>query len=100
MVNVTESTKNITLHSHNLNISHSQVFKLPKPIPNEVYGREEEVEIYGTSEDKERQFYILHFDHKLEKDAQYRVHIQYVGNINDNLQGFYRSSYKMGSQTR
>ncbi|XP_065203828.1 aminopeptidase N-like [Planococcus citri] len=100
VVNITESTKNITLHSLNLNISQAQIFKLPKPIPNEPFGREEEVEIYGTSEDKERQFFILHFDHYLEKDSQYRVFIRYDGIINDNLQGFYRSSYKMGSQTR
>lgn len=100
IVNVTERTNNITLHSLNLNISETRLYKEPKETADQPYGSEEEVTLSRTSQNVEKQFYILHPKSTLEEGHQYRVFIRYVGSINDRLQGFYRSSYKEGNEKR
>lgn len=61
--------------------------------------REEEVAVVSHSTDLERQFLVLYTDNRL-YEGQYKIHITYIGNLNNVLQGFYRSSYKVGNTTR
>ncbi len=101
IVNIHENTNNITLHSLNLSITDWHVFKLSEPVVDESYSREEEVSVLDTSQDLEKEFFILHFENNvLEKGSRFKVYIKYIGYINDHLEGFYRSSYKIGQQTR
>lgn len=61
--------------------------------------REEEVAVASHSTDLERQFLVIYTDDRL-YEGQYKIHITYIGNLNNVLQGFYRSSYKVGNTTR
>lgn len=99
-VSVTEDTKNITLHSLNLIILEWKVYELPQPNTNQPLSRENEIGVAGTSFDVEKQYFILHFNDLLRSGNRYLIFIRYTGRINDNLQGFYRSSYKVGNDTR
>ncbi|XP_065076994.1 aminopeptidase N-like [Ochlerotatus camptorhynchus] len=47
-----------------------------------------------------KQFYVLMFKRKLRAGERYVVRINYVGVLNDYLQGFYRSSYVVRNETR
>lgn len=61
--------------------------------------REEEMAVASHSTDLERQFLVIYTDDRL-YEGQYKIHITYIGNLNNVLQGFYRSSYKVGNTTR
>lgn len=52
------------------------------------------VEIKRRTEDIERQFHILTTAETLKAGQQYVLNITYTGILNDNLHGFYRSSYE------
>ena len=43
--------------------------------------------------DEELEFVTVHFNRNCVKNAKYRLEIQFKGIINDQLVGFYRSSY-------
>ncbi|XKL66949.1 hypothetical protein PGB90_010369 [Kerria lacca] len=101
VIRVLDDTKNITLHALNLNISEWHVRESSELISDhEKFPDEKEVEILDTSYDREREFFILHLADYLKRSSQYEVHLRYTGFINDDLQGFYRSSYKVADQTR
>ncbi|XP_022120582.2 aminopeptidase N [Pieris rapae] len=53
-----------------------------------------EIEIEQRTEDIERQFHILVTAETLKAGQQYVLNITYTGILNDNLHGFYRSSYE------
>lgn len=76
------------------------VYKLRPPTNGFEDRGEDEVEVRRHSYDEEKQFFILHLSGSLESGSQYRVFIRYTGLINDRLQGFYRSSYKMENEVR
>lgn len=63
-------------------------------------GAGEKLSIDRLSNDTARQFFIIHLRQPLSEGKQYRVSMSYVGNLNDVLQGFYRSSYTVNNQTR
>ncbi|XP_042234819.1 aminopeptidase N-like [Homarus americanus] len=52
------------------------------------------VEIKHHSYDNKREFYIAHLNKKLAKGKKYVLSMEFNGTLNDQLKGFYRSSYK------
>lgn len=80
-------TKSITLHIKNLTIYESTV-----KVKHAKDGSQ--VEIEGFSYDTVRQFFIINLKTALTPGNQYNVSIQYLGLLNDDMAGFYRSSYK------
>ena len=44
--------------------------------------------------DDDREFYIIKIDQTIEKGKVYRISMDFVSALNDNLKGFYRSSFK------
>ena len=44
--------------------------------------------------DDDREFYITKIDQTIEKGKVYRISMDFVSALNDNLKGFYRSSFK------
>uniref|UniRef100_A0A1B6GWM4 Aminopeptidase n=2 Tax=Proconiini TaxID=565685 RepID=A0A1B6GWM4_9HEMI len=98
LLNVTQSTENITLHINDLKVLSHRLMKYSRGT-TVTDDREDEVEVASHSVDLERQFLVLHTGRWLEP-GQYKVYIQYIGNLNNVLQGFYRSSYKFDNVTR
>lgn len=92
LVNVTSEVDNITLHADELTIDKLSIH-IKSYIGNEA------APVRDVSLDKKRQFLIIHLGKKLQK-SQYIISIGFKGNLNDALQGFYRSSYQEGNQTR
>ena len=52
------------------------------------------IDIVGHEFDEDREFYILKLSKKIEKGNIYQVSISFVSELNDELRGFYRSTYK------
>lgn len=98
LVNVTEDTKNVTLHAMDMNIDES--FTNIKEYLATSNKTEKAVRILDQKNDTERQFYVIRTSDTLKRGKQYVVHLKYIGHLNDYLQGFYRSSYTIDSQTR
>lgn len=86
LIKVFEPTDNVTLHINNITVDTDSV-KLTDSQSGDL------VEIASTSEDAERQFFILHLKSNLMKDAEYEVYMEFLGSLTDQLAGFYRSSY-------
>ena len=56
-----------------------------------------EVKIIGITDyefDKDREFYITKLNKPIVKGNYYRISMDFVSRLNDNLKGFYRSHYK------
>lgn len=87
LINITEDCGNITLHSTDLDIMNGTTVR-------DLKGNVFPVKNTYTVEDK--QFFIILTDDPLEKDMQLEIEIEFIGQISDNLQGFYRSSYENG----
>lgn len=97
LINVIETCKNVTLHSTSLviNWSFSHIQKLDendKPAEN--------VSITSQYFVDEKQFVVLETGKDLEANSSYILRLQFVGSIKDNLQGFYKSSYSVGADTK
>lgn len=58
------------------------------------------IRILEQRNDTERQFHVIKTSDTLMAGRQYVVHLKFVGHLNDDLEGFYRSSYTAGNQTR
>lgn len=84
----TEGTDNVTLHANNVTVTGVWLRR------TETEELRTEVDRVRTEEDKERQFLVLRPDYKLEAGRRYRVEVEYKGSLNDQLAGFYRSSYQ------
>ncbi|GFY53408.1 aminopeptidase N [Trichonephila inaurata madagascariensis] len=84
VIRVLEPTDNVTLHINNVTVREESVRLNGADAPG----------VASVSEDKERQFYILHLKSNLVAGRQYEVLLDYLGSLNDQLAGFYRSSYK------
>ena len=84
-INITEPTTNITVHIYDMTI-HEDEAKLV------LSDDGSEVAITGHGYDDFRQFYILQLGQEL-SNTQARLTIKWTGNLNDELAGFYRSSY-------
>lgn len=95
--NVMETCKNVTLHSTSLviNWSFSHIQKLDandKPVEN--------VSITNQYFVEDKQFVVFETGKQLEANSNYVLRLQFVGSIKDNLQGFYKSSYGVGADTK
>lgn len=97
VVNITQNTDNITLHINDIDVLHTDVTKLVDVNGDEIY---DSIDVESTEIDLERQFYVIKTTETLQAGTQYRVFIKYIGNLNDVLQGFYRSSYNVNSTKR
>lgn len=84
------STTNITMHKNKLMVSDIQVTNqnTGSPTPGVV----------GQSEDKDRQFLIIHLDGALQRGQNYTVAMNFVGDLTDDLTGLYLSSYMRDDQ--
>lgn len=89
-LNVKEPTDKIIFHARNLNISSASIEILTNPyaepslnITNIIY---DEVE--------QRDFVTLILNKNVSLDVPLRLTLNYIGKLNDDLRGFYRSSYK------
>lgn len=83
---VTEQTDNVTLHANNVTVTGVW-------LGTEEDGKSKTDKV-RTETDKERQFLVLRPDYRLEAGVRYRVEVEYKGSLNDQLAGFYRSSYQ------
>lgn len=92
---VSEECDNITLHATDLQISLVEVFHL-----NNTQKTEERLKVTGYSTDLERQFFVVKMKQNFIQGNSYKIFLKFNGKLNDNLHGFYRSSYKLGNETR
>ncbi|XP_022834841.1 aminopeptidase N [Spodoptera litura] len=82
---VIEETKELTFHGVELTIHEIRIHE--KDDDHLIY-------IVRQLEDVPRNFHILTLGSSLEVGKQYILSIKYTGILNDNLHGFYRSSYE------
>lgn len=96
LVEIVEESRNITLHSMELIINEVNLYFLNSTNNNNT---KESIQITNKRHDIPNQFYIIETDTKLSKGF-YQLHFKYEGALNDDLQGFYRSSYMSGNEKR
>lgn len=96
-ISVIERCKNVTLHSASIiiNWSFSRIQKL-----GDHGDLAENVSISNQYIVDEKQFLVLETEKYLEANSKYIVRLQFSGTIKDNLQGFYKSSYTVGDETK
>lgn len=94
-IEVDKSCKNITLHSAMLKIHRNltSVYKI-----NE--NGNQSLTIRNQFFVDAKQFLVIETEEELEKGKNYFLKISYAGLIRDNLQGFYKSSYKVNNETK
>lgn len=99
VMNCHENTSNITLHAITLAINESDIaiYQLFETDDENV---EYEVPIHNITFNEKKQFLIINLDEILVQNMTYAIYINYTGLLNDDLKGFYRSSYKHGDETR
>lgn len=90
-------TKNITLHAVDMKIDEHATTVMEINTDNSLT---KSVMILDQMNDTARQFHVVQTDELLRAEKQYIVYLKFVGYLNDNLQGFYRSSYTVGNETR
>ena len=89
---ITDSN-NITLHYDNL-----EILETPSVISSDNLHA---LEVVDTSYDNKTNFYTLQLSGNLVRDRNYIIHIKYLGyNAVSSTGGFYRCSYKAGSEKR
>lgn len=99
VVNVTESCKNVTLHATALTIHDSDV--VVKKVDNQTLTTTNaRIGIKSQYFVEPKQFYVIELNDTLLVGSLYAVEIKYTGVLNDLLQGFYRSSYTLGNESR
>lgn len=94
---MTKDTNNVTLHAVDMKIDEGFTSV------REYSAKSNKTKVIGIVEqrnDTDRQFHVIRTSNTLRKGKQYVVHLKFIGHLNDYLQGFYRSSYTVGNQTR
>lgn len=92
LIEILEESKNITLHTLDLVIHEVKLALLN--------GTEsKKIEITNKRHDIPHQFFIMETEKILSKGF-YELHFKYEGVLNDDLQGFYRSSYTDNGEKR
>lgn len=94
MVNVTENTPVITLHADQLDIDSDSV---------QVYRERDDyaqMEVLELTNDTKSDFLTINLREELQAGEQYNIFIKFKGALNDLMEGFYRSSYHEGNETR
>lgn len=94
MVNVTENTSKITLHADQLDIDGDsiQVYR-----EGDDYAQIEVVELLNYTKSD---FFNINLEEELKEGEQYNIFVRFKGVLNDLMEGFYRSSYQDGKETR
>ncbi|XP_071631576.1 aminopeptidase N-like [Temnothorax longispinosus] len=98
LVNVTEDTNNVTLHAFCIKIDENFTHIVKYSANNK--NNKTVIKIAEQKNDIDKQFHVIKTSNTLKKGNKYVVHLKFIGYLNDNLQGFYRSSYMVGNQTR
>lgn len=88
-IEVLEATSNVTLHIADI-VTKNETIKLAPS--DQVQGPG--IGINKHSYDNERQFYIAELGEDLEAGKKYVISMEFEGYLNDQLHGFYRSTYK------
>ena len=87
MINVLEpNSNNITLH-----IKDMKIFENTVSVRDSSSGKD--LKIIGFGYDDPRQFFIVKLDENLSSGQTIKVSIGFLAKLNDDLSGFYRSSY-------
>jgi hypothetical protein len=85
-VNATTDASTITLHYDDMDI-------IGNPTVVSLAGFEE-LEVVNTTYENITNFFKIELNETLRRGNEYLIRIRYVGNLNDGVVGFYRSSYK------
>ncbi|XP_055847662.1 aminopeptidase N [Episyrphus balteatus] len=104
IVRVVEDCQNITMHVTELRIAQEDV-SVRKLNDNGGMlgagrGSVDSLRIRKQYFVEAKQFFVIEFYEKLQKDTHYEIRIKFYGDILDYLQGFYRSSHQVGNETR
>ncbi|KAK8402060.1 hypothetical protein O3P69_001270 [Scylla paramamosain] len=86
---VLEATVNITLHIADI-ITHNDTIRVTTPGDLDGPG----LKIRKHEYDHERQFYLAHLEEPLVEGEKYVLSMGFEGHLNDQLHGFYRSTYR------
>jgi hypothetical protein len=84
-VNATTDASAITLHYDDMDI-------IGSPTVVSLAGFQE-LEVVNTTYDNITSFFRMELNETLRRGQEYLIHIKYVGNLNDDGMGFYRSYY-------
>ena len=85
-IDVNQDANNITLHIKDIKIFENMVSL------TSLTQKNAQIPIEGHGYDQDREFYIVKADVKT--GDKYRLSIGYHAELNDNLAGFYRSTYR------
>ncbi|XP_077291790.1 aminopeptidase N-like [Arctopsyche grandis] len=85
-LNALDDTKAITLHSHNLKISESEI------LVKGVDKKPESFIVTNVTYDTDKDFLTIHLDKPLKKGSKYELTVPFKGAL-ESLLGYYRSSY-------
>ncbi|XP_068239378.1 aminopeptidase N-like [Palaemon carinicauda] len=88
-IEVLEETSNVTLHIADI-ITHNETVILRKL---QDFGNLETL-VQRHEFDAKREFYIAHLSQPLEKGSRHLMSMEFEGYLNDNMKGFYRSTYE------
>jgi len=86
-----DGANNITVHSAETNVTHESV--LVEELDNNG-NKLGEISVQGHEYDKDREFYITKLNKVITKGNKYRMSMDFISHLNDNLKGFYRSNFK------
>lgn len=86
-LNCTEDTNNITLHINDIIIYNDSILLFDDSGTQLPY-------ISNFTQELKLQFFIINLHKNLKHGKKYIIKIKFKGNLNDDLAGFYRSSYK------
>lgn len=92
VVDIVEDCSNITLHVAAITVHDVKL--------NAIDDVNTSISVVDKRVDTAKQFLIIETGSELTKGSQYRLYIKYEGVLNEYLQGFYRSSYRIGNDTR
>lgn len=88
----------ITLHKEDLNILEQSLAKKSKSVS--LSQRDESIDIKSNDYNEITNVYTLKLTSPLVKDEIYALKFKYVGNLQTNMHGLYRSSYQKGNVTK
>jgi aminopeptidase N len=95
---VEETCKNITLHSWTLKIRRDYTHL--SMVDDDGVENGQQIDVKNQFFVDEKQFLVLETKEELQKGKEYILKMKYLGQITDNLQGFYKSSYTVNNETK
>ncbi|XP_068157022.1 aminopeptidase N-like [Drosophila tropicalis] len=87
LIEVLENTKNITLHAKNLTIAEDDITL------KDTQGKQDNC-VQSTEINSHHNFYVLNTCQELEAGSVYELTIPFASELNNQLEGYYKSSYK------